>query len=81
MEKITGQIIAGSYAPFIEMSGIAEKLAQAIDNAISATVKAEKEKWVIVNDWKEKGKFTYKGLTYRKGINEYSAELILKSIE
>lgn len=69
--------ISASITPFmspgLEKESDVEPVRQDIEKSIQRSFQP-------LIDWVFKGHFTYDGLTYRKGVNDFSAMAVLKSI-
>ena len=56
---------------------IIDDIAKAIDAAMIKELSRLQEQIRVINNWHVHGKFTFDGLTYTKGINDYSAQIII----
>jgi hypothetical protein len=72
-----GQRLAWTFRPFLT-PGI-EKLSD-VDPTIRDMGAAIDKQYSYLIAWVFSGQFTYEGLTYRKGVNEHSAMIILRHL-
>lgn len=69
--------IGVEFSPFIKELPKFNKKDKPMHEVLAQTIH---DTFKYMHDWTFKGHFVYKGVTYRKGINEASARIVLASI-
>lgn len=83
-----GKLLAASFRPFIMLPPVSPNdvdltildMAKAIDKNYSSTVEPLLAAISYKQEWDQTGSVTIDGLTYKKGVNDHSADILLNTL-